>query len=64
MAWVEGFQPKKVVATLEQGTGGTLTDLGDCFVPLAKDGEIFIKMITVGEGMAKYKLAPTPMTLT
>ena len=62
VVWVDGFQLKKIVAALEKGIGGTLTEQGERFAPLAKADELFIKTITVAEGMANVALEPTPLT--
>lgn len=46
---VEGFQLRKIVATLEQGHGGKISEQGERFAALAPAGQLFIKTITVEE---------------
>jgi hypothetical protein len=62
VVWVEGLQLKQIVADLEQGRGGVLTEQGARFAPLAKAGELHVSTITVAEGMADVKLEPADLT--
>ena len=61
---IEGLQLKQVVADLEQGHGGVLTEQGARFAPLAKAGELHVSTITVAEGMADQALEPLDTTKT
>ena len=66
VVWVEGLQLKQIVADLEQGRGGVLTEQGARFAPLAKAGELHVSTITitVAEGMADQALEPLDTTKT
>jgi hypothetical protein len=62
VVFIDGLQLKQVVADLEQGRGGVLTEQGERFVSLAKAGELYVSTITVAEGMAGQAFEPSDLT--